>query len=87
MFPMFPTGVGSDTVFPPGVVGDAVFPPGVVVSDVVFLPGVPFRLSTHIRVLWTPHDYLLLKIIKRVVISFLITSLLGFPPLASLALC
>lgn len=74
-------------MFPPGVVGDTVFPTGVVVSDVVFLPGVPFPLSTHLRVLWTPHDYLLLKIIKRVVISFLITSLLGFPPLASLALC
>ena len=33
------------------------------------------------------HYHLLLKIIKRIVISFLITSLLSFPPLASFALC
>lgn len=33
------------------------------------------------------HYHLLLKIIKRIVISFLITSLLSFSPLASFALC
>lgn len=33
------------------------------------------------------HNYLLLKIIKSVAISFLITSLLSFPPLASFAFC
>lgn len=58
------------------------------VSDKMFIPGVPFSLSTHAAcVQGSTLSFAFLRIIKRIVISFVITSLLSFPPLASFALC
>lgn len=57
------------------------------VSDKMFTLGVPsvFQLTSH--VFRGRHYHLLLKIIKGIVISFLITRLLSFSAPASLALC
>lgn len=58
------------------------------VSDEMFTLSVPFSFSTHAAYVFKSlHYHLFLKIIKRTVISFLITSLLSFPPPASCALC
>lgn len=54
------------------------------ISEEMFTLGVPFSFSAHAAYGFKSlHYHLLLKIIKRTVISFLITSLLSLPPVAS----